>query len=106
MVIDRFSKLTKTVPLVTTTEYDVAEAYLDPRVLLHGPPSKILFEAGKQFSRDFLTDVCLMLTITNLYTSTFHTQRNGQANEFTVKITYAYIAQSKSGTELFRSKLC
>jgi hypothetical protein len=55
---DRFSKLTRTVPLRTITALVVSKAFCDAWVFSYGPPRYQLTENGTQFNAKFFLAVC------------------------------------------------
>jgi RNase H-like domain found in reverse transcriptase/Reverse transcriptase (RNA-dependent DNA polymerase)/Integrase zinc binding domain/Integrase core domain/Chromo (CHRromatin Organisation MOdifier) domain/Retroviral aspartyl protease len=112
VIADRYSKLTRTVPLRTTTALVVAQAFCDHWVFVYGPPVSLLTDNGPQFTAKFFQAVCAELGIKKLFTTAYHPQTNGQVerynrtligtlrgyvskrqddwDDFTSAITYAY----------------
>ena len=112
---DRFSKLTRTVPLRNITEAAVARAFTTHWAFCYGPPSILLSDNGKQFASRLFVHVCKIMGTNNAFTSTYHPQANGQVerfnrtilaalrhyvldnprdwDEFTPALTYAYNTQ-------------
>lgn len=82
VIISRFSKLTKTVPLRTTTAQDNVTAYAAHCSFLYNLPCKLLANNKNPFNFRFLTDVCHILNISSLYTTKYHLQTNGQTEQF------------------------
>ena len=78
VITDRFSKLTQTVPVRTTTALKVAEAFCNHWVFHCGPPKKLLTDNGSQFTSKFLKRVCKTLGISKVFTTEHHPQTNGQ----------------------------
>jgi Integrase zinc binding domain len=58
VISDRFSKLTRTVPLLTLTALGVAKAFCDAWVFSYGPPRYLLTDNGTQFNSKFVLGVC------------------------------------------------
>ena len=78
-IYDRFTKLTAVVPLKTITAYSVARAFVHNWVHKYGPPAILLSDNGKQFASKYLTAICQILGTSNVFTTAYHPQTNGQA---------------------------
>ncbi len=122
VISDRFTKLTKTVPLRTQSATEVAKAFVNEWVFNYGPPSDLLADNGKCFTSKFFQDVCRIINTHNSFTTTYHPQANGQVERFnrTIKaairsylsdhprdwdlytgaLTYAYNCQPHTSTAL------
>ena len=86
VITDRFTKLTRVVPLRKITPYNVAVAFVENWVFAYGPPEAVISDNGKQFAAKFLQAVCGLLGISNVFTSTYHPQTNGQVERYNRKI--------------------
>ena len=82
VITDRFSKLTRTVPLRTITALVVAKAFCDAWVFSYGPPHYLLTDNGTQFNAKFFLAVCRELGIAKIFTTAYHPQTNGQVERF------------------------
>jgi transposase InsO family protein len=82
VISDRFSKLTRTVPLRTITALVVAKAFRDAWVFCYGPPRYILTDNGTQFNAKIFLAVCRELGIAEIFTTAYHPQTNGQVERF------------------------
>jgi transposase InsO family protein len=82
VLTDRFSKLTRTVPLRTTSAFVVAKAFCDHWVFVYGPPRYVLTDNGPQFTAKFFLAVCRELGIDKVFTTAYHPQTNGQVERF------------------------
>lgn len=82
VIVDRFSKLTRAIPLGDTGAESVTAAFLDYWVAAYGPPGTILSDNGPQFRSKFFQGVCSFLGVKNLYTTTYHPQTNGQVERY------------------------
>jgi transposase InsO family protein len=82
VIFDRFSKLTRTVPLRTITALGVAKAFRDAWVFSYGPPRYFLTDNGTQFNATFFLSVCRELGIAKIFTTAYHPQTNGQVERF------------------------
>ena len=78
VITDRFTKLTRVVPLRKITAYNVAVAFVEHWVFSYGPPECFISDNGKQFAAKFFQAVCELLGISNVFTSTYHPRTNGQ----------------------------
>lgn len=124
--MDCFSKLTETVYLRTTRHRTLRWPSRNDGFFCM-VPGKLLSDSEKHFTAQFFTDVCRILVIANLYTTTYQTQTNGPAERFYRTIlaapchyvadhprirgesidapTYAYSTQPHSGTVFAPFKL-
>ena len=82
IVTDRFTKLTQVAPLRTITAYHVAVAFCEVWVFKYGIPRTLLSDNGPQFASKFFTHVCQTLGVTNVFTSAYHPQTNGQVERY------------------------
>jgi len=82
IIVDRFSKLVRTVPLAGITATDVSSAFCREWISVYGPPDTVLTDNGPQFSSLFFQGVCNLMGILNLYTSTYHPRTDGQVKHF------------------------
>ena len=69
VLVDRFSKLTRAVPLQRTDADTVSAAFLDFWVAAYGPPDTVLTDNGPQFRATFFQGVCSFLGVTNRYST-------------------------------------
>jgi len=81
-ITDRFSKLTRTLPLKGASAAEVARAFVIDWALVYGPPRHLLADNGKCFTAKFFQDVCRVMNIQNQFTTTYHPQTNGQTEQF------------------------
>jgi len=82
IVVDRFSKLVRDVPLAGITATDVSSAFFRDWISVYGPPDTVLPDDGPQFASLFFQGACSLMGIRNLYTSTYHPQTNGEVERF------------------------
>ena len=82
VITDRFTKLTHSIPLRTTTASVVANAFLDNWVYVYGAPRYVLTDNGPQFAAKFFDAVCALLTVRHYRTTAYHPQANGQIERF------------------------
>ena len=86
VIKDGFTKLTQVVALRTVTAYTVVTAFCDAWVFKCGIPRSLLSDNGPQFNAKFFHRACRILGITNLYTSAYHLQTNGQVGRYNCTI--------------------
>jgi len=82
VVVDRFSKMTRAIPLERIDAETIAAAFLDYWVAAYGPPATVLSDNGPQFRSTFFQGVCSLLGISNRYSTTYHPQTNGQVERY------------------------
>ncbi|CAN8067066.1 unnamed protein product [Agarophyton chilense] len=82
VITDRFTKLTRALPLGKTTATDVATAFLSHWVYPYGMPLYLLTDNGSQFVSKFFSHNCDTLGIKHATTTAYHPQTNGQAESF------------------------
>jgi Integrase core domain/Integrase zinc binding domain len=80
VISDRFSKVTKTVPLRTVTALSVARAFCDHWAYAYGRPLSLQTDNGPQFTAKFLLAVCAELGIKKIFTTAYHPQTNCYAS--------------------------
>ena len=79
---DRFTKLTRTVPLKSISAFKVAKAFWDVCVYAYEAPATLLSDNGGQFVSKFFQSVCKALSIHNAFTTAYHPQTNGQVERY------------------------
>jgi len=82
IIVDRFTKLVRAIPMTSISATDVASAFCRDWISVHGPPDTALSDNGPQFASLFFQGVCSLMGIKNLYTTTYHPQTNGQVERF------------------------
>jgi transposase InsO family protein len=82
VIADRFSNITKTVPLRTVTALSVARAFCDHWAYVYGPPVSLLTDSGPQFTAKFFQAVCAELGIHKVFPTAYHPQTNGQVERY------------------------
>jgi Integrase zinc binding domain len=78
VITDRFSKLTRTVPLRNISAFVVENSFYENWVFVYVPPRYALTENGAQFSTKFFLAVCRELGISKVFTTAYHPQTNGR----------------------------
>ena len=82
VITDRYTKLTRTVPLKNPSAKTTARAFCDFWAFVYGPPVTLLSDNGGHFVAKFFQDVCLTMGVKNLYTTAYHPRTNGQTERF------------------------
>jgi len=82
VIVDRFSKMTRAIPLQRIHAETIAGSFLDYWVAKYGPSATVLSDNGPQFSSTFFQGVCSLLGISNRYSMTYHPQTNGQVERY------------------------
>ncbi|CDF33203.1 unnamed protein product [Chondrus crispus] len=72
VITDRFSRLVRTVPLKRITAAEIAKAFVHHWVFVYGPPVTVLADNGKQFVSRLFQEICRILGIKNVFTTTYH----------------------------------
>ena len=78
MVVDSFSKWTEAFPLQTMEAREVAWKLYDEIVCRFGCPDSILTDRAQNFMSNLLKELCSILGITKLATSSYHAACNSQ----------------------------
>jgi len=86
VIVYRFSKMTRAIPLDWIDAETIAAASLDCWVAAYGPPATVLSDNGPQFRSRFFEGVCSLLGISNRYSPTYHPQKNGQVERYNLTI--------------------
>jgi Integrase core domain/Chromo (CHRromatin Organisation MOdifier) domain len=82
VIVDRFSKLTRTVPLKTITAEEVSKAFVNEWFCVYGAPVVLLSDNGTQFVSKFFQSVCRLLGVKQVFTTAYHPASNGQCERF------------------------
>ncbi|KAL4084029.1 hypothetical protein QTP88_029345 [Uroleucon formosanum] len=76
-MMDDLSKYSLAVPLVNHTANNVAKAFVEGFVCVHGFPETILTDQGTDFLSKIFAEVCKLLKINKINSSPYHPQTNG-----------------------------
>jgi len=79
---DRFTKLTRAIPLRDATALTVSSAFIDTWVAAYGIPDSFLTDNGHQFASVYYQGILGLLGIASRYTSPYHPQTNGQVERY------------------------
>jgi transposase InsO family protein len=104
VISDRFSKLTRTIPMRKTTALAVAKALCTHWVFAYGPPKFLLTDNGTQFTAKFFIEVCRELGIAKVFTTAYSPQANGQVERFNRTILNTlrtYVAKSQTDWDYY-----
>ena len=108
VITDRYSKVTKTVPLRVVTALSVARAFCDHWVFSYGAPVSLLTDNGPQFTAKFFQAVCGELGVKKVFTTAYHPQSNGQVERYNRTILAAlrgYVARRQDDWDDYTSSL-
>ena len=108
VITDRYSKVTKTVPLRVITALSAARAFLDHWVYAYGAPISLLTDNGPQFTAKFFQAVCAELGVKKVFTTAYHPQTNGQVERYNRTILTAlrgYVARRQDDWDEYTSTL-
>jgi Integrase zinc binding domain len=108
VISDRFSKLTRTIPMRTTTALAVAKAFCTHWVFSYGPSRYLLSCNGTHFAAKFFLEVFRELGIAKVFTTAYHPQTNGQVERFNRTILNTlrtYVAKSQSYWDEYTSAI-
>jgi len=82
VICDRFTKLTRAIPLRDATALTVSSAFIDTPVAAYGFPYSVLIDNGPQFASVYYQGILGLLGISLNYTSPYHPQTNGQVERY------------------------
>ncbi len=100
----RYSKLVKVAPLQRITAWELARAFGIHWAFCHGPPKILLADIGRQMTAKFLTHVCQILGVKNVFTATCHPRTNGQNERLNRTILASlrhYVADHRKEWDLY-----
>jgi len=70
MIVDRFSKPERAVPLAGVNATDVSSAFFRDWISVYGPPDTVLRDNGPQFASLFCNGACNLMGIRRPYATT------------------------------------
>ena len=82
VITDRYSKLTRAIPMKRISALEVARVFLNNWAFVYGLPHTLLSDNGPQFAASLFECVCSSLGIRHAFTSTYHPQTNSQVERF------------------------
>lgn len=86
IMTDRYSKVTRTVPVSKTTALHAALTFIDNWIIPYGFPDALLTDNGPRFVSKFFNGLCGCFNVKKLTTTAYHAQTNGQTEWFNKKI--------------------
>jgi hypothetical protein len=92
VIADRYSNITRTVPLRVTTALTVAQAFCYHWVFVYGPPVSLLTDNGPRFVAKFIQVACAELGIKKMFTTAYHLQTNDQVERYNRTLVEALCA--------------
>lgn len=96
VMVDRFSKLSRAVPMRVITAVEVASAFVDVWIASYGIPDSVMADNGPQFGSVLFQGVLGLLGIVSKYTTPYHPQTNGlveRYNRTLVRQLRIYVAE-------------
>ena len=66
----------------TNRRYTVAIAFVEASIFKYGQPKTLISDNGKQFAAKFFQAVYSLLGLSNIFTSTYHPQTNGEVERY------------------------
>jgi len=99
VICDRFTKLTRAIPLRVATALTVSSALIDTWVAAYGIPDSVLTDNGPQFASVYYQGILGLLGMASNYTSPYHPQTNGQVERYNrtlVRQLRCYIAEHQT----------
>jgi len=82
VIVNRFSKMTRAIPLQRIDAQTFAAAFLDPWLAAYGPQATVSSDDGPQFRSTFFQGVCSLLCISNRYSIMYHPHKNGHVERY------------------------
>lgn len=82
VIVDRFTKLVRAIPIPREDAETVASAFCDGWVASYGPPDTVLTDNGPQLTSVSFRGACRMMGIHNLTSTTYHPQTQGQVERY------------------------
>jgi len=82
VICDRFTKVTRAIPLRDATALTVPSALIDTWVAAYGIPDSVLTDNGPQSASEYYQGNLGLLSIASNYTSPYHPQTNGQVERY------------------------
>ena len=81
-MIDRTTRWPEAVPLSSTTASACAEAFCSSWISRFGVPHTITSDRGSQFTSAIWSQICSLLNLSHITTTSFHPQSNGMVERF------------------------
>jgi len=98
VICDRFTKLTRAIPLRDATALTVSSAFIDTWVAAYGIPDSVLTDNGPQFASVYFLGILSLPGIASNDTSPYHPHTNGQVERYNrtlVRQLRCYIAEQQ-----------
>jgi len=96
VICDRFTKLTRDIPLRDATALTVSSAFIATWVAAYGIPDSIVTDNGAQFASVYEQGIVGLMGIVSNYTSPYHPQTNRQVERYNctfVRQLRCYVAE-------------
>jgi transposase InsO family protein len=108
VIADRYSKVTKIIPLRTVTALSISTAFCDHWAYLYGPPISFIAIKGTRFCVTFFQAVCAELGITEVFATAYDPQTSGKVERYNRTILASlrgYFAARKDDWDDFTSAM-
>ncbi len=92
----------------STTAEKVAKAFCNEWVFVYGPQKTLLTDNGPQLTAELFLETCRVLEVRNVFTSTYHPQKNGQTerlNRTLESMLRHYVAEDQENWDEYLSAL-
>lgn len=104
LMTDRYSMLTRAVPILMTSATQAANIFLDEGISPFCIPSYVLTDNNSQFVNKFFKTMCRYLGVKHLTKATYHRQTNAQIDRYNktiVKRLSHYISDHHRNRDVF-----
>jgi transposase InsO family protein len=75
--VDHFTRFSEAIPIPTKETEIIAKEFVLRIITQYGVPKKLLIDRGTNFTSALMTEVCRLLKIKKLQTSSYNAQANG-----------------------------
>lgn len=87
VILERLTKLRRTVPLRRIIAYDVAVAFVQNWEFKYGPPRTLLSDNDSKLLAHFFQTIRKLMQITSILATTYHPMTNGKVERFHRRLT-------------------
>lgn len=108
VICDRFTKLTRTVPLRRITAPVCANTFFYALLMSYGVPVHILTDRGLKFVSKFFRTLCDFVRVQGILTTAFHPQANGLTERYNKTIVTSirpYMSEHQNDWDVHLSPL-
>eukprot|EP00171_Calliarthron_tuberculosum_P009252 IDg9252t1 len=108
VIVDRFTKMVRAIPLKTASEFDVAKVFTRHLAFAYGISKTVLTDNGKQFNAKFLQQAYRIIGGKPQFTTTYHSKANDQTERFNRTILSSirrFIAEHSKDWDIYTDML-